>query len=78
MPNSDSASIEVVPTDTPCQPKNKATFISQIIIICVIIVVSLINLCLQRPDRELWLMLLSSSLGYILPSPALKFNKNKT
>lgn len=56
-------------------PKNQFTFISQIIIIYAIVVTSIVHLSIQSPDRELWLILLSSSLGYILPSPGLKFIK---
>lgn len=55
--------------------KNPLTYYSQIIVIYAIIAVSVIHLSLQSPDKELWLVLLSSSLGYILPSPTLKFSK---
>lgn len=56
-------------------PKNRLTFLSQIIIVYAIIITSLVQICLQSPDKELWLILLSSSVGYILPSPGLKFRK---
>ena len=56
-------------------PKNQFTYISQIIVIYGIIITAIIHLSLQSPNRELWLILLSSSLGYILPSPGLKFVK---
>ena len=36
---------------------------------------SLVQISLRSPDKELWLILLSSSIGYILPSPGLKFRK---
>lgn len=58
------------------QPKNKTTYWTQIIVIYTIIATAIIHLSLQAPDKELWLVLLSSSLGYILPSPSLKFIKH--
>lgn len=58
-------------------PKNRATFWSQIVVVYAVILTAIIHLSLQSPDKELWLILLSSSLGYILPSPGLKFTKNK-
>ena len=42
-----------------------------------VILTAIIHLSIQSPNKELWLVLLSSSLGYILPSPGLKFAKNK-
>lgn len=56
-------------------PKNQFTYITQVIVIYGIIITAIIHLSLQSPNRELWLVLLSSSLGYILPSPGLKFVK---
>ena len=56
-------------------PKNQFTYVSQIIVIYAIIATSIVHLSLQSENRELWLILLSSSLGYILPSPGLKFTK---
>ena len=57
--------------------KNRFTFFAQIIVvyIVVIIITSLVQISLRSPDKELWLILLSSSIGYILPSPGLKFRK---
>ena len=57
------------------EPKNKFTFFSQIIVIYAIIATAIFHLSFQSPDKELWLVLLSSSLGYILPTPGLKFIK---
>ena len=56
-------------------PKNQITYVSQIIVIYAIIATAIVHLSIQSPNRELWLILLSSSLGYILPSPGLKFLK---
>ena len=48
-------------------------FFAQIIVVYMIIITSLVQISLRSPDKELWLNLLSSSIGYILPSPGLKF-----
>lgn len=57
------------------KPKNLITYITQIGIIIGIIVTSLAQIAFQAPDKELWLVLLSTALGYILPTPGLKFEK---
>ena len=77
---SDSTSIDNTKNYNCCGnrvPKNQFTYISQIIVIYAIIATSIVHLSIQSQDRELWLILLSSSLGYILPSPGLKFTKQK-
>ena len=50
-------------------------FFAQVIVVYTIIITSSVQISLRRPDKELWLILLSSSIGYILPSPGLKFRK---
>ena len=58
--------------------KNRFTFFAQIIVVYVvymIFITSLVQISLRSPDKELSLILLSSSIGYILPSPGLKFQK---
>jgi hypothetical protein len=80
MSQSDTASVEVVENTTLCknrEPKNRLTYMSQIFAIYFVLVVSIIQLCLQSEDR-IWLILLSSTLGYILPTPGLKFIKQPT
>lgn len=56
-------------------PKNRLTFFAQIIVVYGIISVSVYHLSVQSPNQELWLVLLSSAFGYILPSPGLKYLK---
>ena len=56
-------------------PKNTITFIAQVIVLYAIIGVSVYHLSVQSPNQELWLILLSSAFGYILPSPGLKYLK---
>ena len=59
-------------------PKYTLTFLSQIIVVYGIISVSVYHLSVQSPNQELWLILLSSAFGYILPSPGLKYLKPST
>ena len=44
--------------------KNRFTFFAQIIVVYMIIITSLVQISLRSPDKELWLILLSSSIGY--------------
>ena len=48
-------------------------FFAQIIVVYMIIITSLVQISLRSPNKEVWLILLSRSIGYILPSPGLKF-----
>ena len=50
------------------KPKNLITYV---------IITSLVQIAFQAPDKELWLVLLSTALGYILPTPRLKFSKSE-
>ena len=56
---------------TDC-PKEEIVFVCQVIILYTVIVVSIYNLTVGHDDSTLWTVLLSSSLGYILPNPSLK------
>ena len=47
--------------------KNRFTFFAHIIDVYMIIITLLVQISLGIPDKELWLILLSSSIGYILP-----------
>ena len=53
-------------------PQTEIVYFCQIIIVYVIIITSIINLSLQNGSSELWISLLSSCIGYVLPSPKLK------
>ena len=52
-------------------------FIFQSAVILIIICVSAYNLSVQKGDTNLWTALLSSSLGYVLPNPKLKYSQEK-
>lgn len=52
-------------------PKSEIVFFSQTIILYTVIIVSIYNLSTDKAS-DLWVALLSSCLGYILPAPTLK------
>ena len=53
-------------------PKSEIVYFCQMIIVYIIIITSVVNLSLQNGSSELWISLLSSCIGYALPSPKLK------
>ena len=55
---------------------NKGVYISQIIILYIVIITCIINLSYNNNNgkSELWVSLLSYSLGCLLPSPKIKNN----
>lgn len=53
-------------------PKQEVVFFTQIIALYIVIIIGLINVTLQNGNSNLWLSLLSASLGYLLPNPSLK------
>ena len=53
-------------------PKTEIQYISQVIIIYIVIITCIINLSLGNGDSNLWTALLSSCLGYMLPNPSMK------
>lgn len=52
-------------------PRSEIVFVCQMIMIAAVIVSSIYNLSISHPDSKLWIALLSSSLGYILPNPTI-------
>lgn len=47
-------------------------FTSQIVLIFVVVITCLINLSLENSNQNMWMIVLTSCLGYILPNPKLK------
>ena len=52
-------------------PKDEIVYICQIVAVYTVIVASIANLAFGYGDSNLWSALLSSSIGYLLPSPTL-------
>ena len=53
-------------------PKSEVVYFVQVILIYIVVIISIVNLTMNRGDGKLWTALLSSCLGYILPNPSLK------
>jgi hypothetical protein len=55
-------------------PKSEIVFFSQVILIYTIVITSIVNLSLgtNEGENKVWIALLSSSFGYLLPNPTLK------
>ena len=53
-------------------PRAEVVYLCQVFILYTVIVVSIYNLTVQSDKPTLWTALLSSSLGYLLPSPTIK------
>ena len=58
-------------------PKEEIVFFTQVILIYVIAITSIVNLTMKAENETLWTSLLSASLGYMLPAPQLNNHKKK-
>ncbi len=52
--------------------RNQISFYSQIIILYILVITSIVNLTLGVDHESLWTTLLATSTGYLLPNPSLK------
>lgn len=53
-------------------PSVEIVFFTQVIVVYIIILTCIVNLTLNIDPRDLWITLLSSCLGYILPAPTIQ------
>ena len=53
-------------------PRSEVVFLCQVLILYTVIIVSIYNLTVELENSTLWTALLSSFLGYPLPSPTMK------
>ena len=56
---------------TPINTFDIVLFSAQVLVIYIVVSMSLYNLTQSNDNKELWISLLSSSVGYLLPSPFL-------
>lgn len=53
------------------KPEN-TLFVVQVVAILVVVVASIVNLSFHTGNVELWTMILTASLGYLMPNPQFK------
>lgn len=63
-----------MPLDNIC-PRSAIIFAAQIITVLVIVITGAIKLTLGTENSPVWIVLLSSAVGFILPTPGLKRKK---
>ena len=56
-------------------PKAEMVYFSQVIALYIVILVCLVNLCIGSVRDDIWVSLLSASIGYLLPNPSKKYRK---
>ncbi len=56
-------------------PKEEIVFFSQIAIITLVVLVGLINLCLNNGTESYWAAMVATGLGSLLPAPKIKRKK---
>ena len=52
-------------------PREEIVYFCQIIVVYTVVITSIANLSLNSGQTELWISLLSSGIGYLLPNPTL-------
>lgn len=58
-------------------PKNEVIFYAQTLLVYIVSIASIANLSFGSPLTSLWICLLSSTIGYMLPNPKMKKTKSK-
>ena len=53
-------------------PRQEVVYFSQTILIYIIIIACLLNLSLGTSDSNLWVALLGSCFGYLMPNPSMQ------
>lgn len=56
-------------------PKSAVVFVIQTLIALVVIIAAVVNLTIYRNNSPVWLVLLSSAVGFVFPAPTLKKKK---
>lgn len=56
--------------------KSKYVYLFQVLVILTIIAVSCINITVYKNTDKIWIVLLSTCLGYLMPEPKFKIPKN--
>ena len=53
-------------------PRSEVVFVSQMFIVCIIVIAPIYNLSVGEEKTSLWLSLLTSSCSYLIPPPQFK------
>ena len=61
----------------PVASADIVVFTAQVVLLFIVVITSLVNLTLNYGNTNLWTMVLTSCLGYMLPNPRLKMAKQK-
>ena len=61
-------------TCRPWTKKNFVVYIMQLVVLTIVILVALVNLSLglQKDNKDMWVAIVSSCIGYLLPAPSYK------
>ena len=57
-------------------PRSEIIYFTQILLLFIVISTAIANLSLETGNEQLWITLLCSSVGYILPSPHIKSKRS--
>ena len=58
-------------------PRSEIMYFAQLFMCVALIITCVVMLALHDPNREYWMVVLSSLVGYIMPSPQLQKEKVK-
>jgi hypothetical protein len=72
MAPSDTDSVSSWVTCGKKTPRSEVVFLSKVVILYTVIIVSMYNLTVQSQNSTLWTALSNSCLGYLLPSHTIK------
>jgi hypothetical protein len=72
MAPSDTESVSSWVTCGKKTARSEVVFLCQVLILYTVIVVSIYNLTVESENSTLWMVLLSSNMGYLLPNPTIK------
>lgn len=53
-------------------PKQEIVYFCQVFLVYIVVITCITNLTLGRDEGKIWIALLSSCLGYLLPNPSIK------
>lgn len=56
-------------------PRSEIVYFAQLFMCVALIITCVVMLALHDPNREYWMVVLSSLVGYIMPSPHMSKNK---